>query len=74
MKKLYTITLLITAATVNMFAQLNPGSGGTATCANCSPTGWALEVGSPDVSNSYGWGFTNNTPDQSPWEIGRAHV
>jgi gliding motility-associated-like protein len=41
----------------NISGQNHPGTGTIAPCGSCTPTGWTLDAGSPDVSDATQWGF-----------------
>lgn len=49
-------TLLFVFSFQYVVAQDHPGTGG-ALCGSCTPTGWSLDAGSPDISSNDAWGF-----------------
>ena len=55
-------TLILFAFQQTLFAQIHPGTGGSTPCANCVPSGWSLDAGSPDISNATQWGYNG-----APW-------
>lgn len=57
-RKVYLTFLFILCVSLKIvYSQNHPGTGTIRTAGSCVPTGWSLDVGSPDVSDATGWGF-----------------
>ncbi len=56
------LILILIVFQQTVFAQIHPGTGGSTPCANCVPSGWTLDAGSPDISDATQWGY-----NAAPW-------